>query len=332
MIFLASSLLAFVITLGSMFLLKEVAPRVRIIDIPNDRKVHTRPIPRIGGISMALGIFVSIVCFAALTKLVMALLLGGLIILVFGVADDIYELAPLTKLLGQIIAAMILIFHGGVLIKDLGDLVPGDWLLPGWLAVPFTLVAVVGGINAINLSDGLDGLAGGISMLGFLFIAFLSYQASQKVLALIAISIAGAILGFLHYNTYPATIFMGDSGSQLLGFMGIGLAIAVTQSHMAFNRVLPLLLLGVPIFDTVTVMMERKARGRPLFVADKNHFHHKLIRFGLFHTEAVATIYLLQFVLIMNAYMFRFSSEWFLLILYTLFCTIISLSFRQAEQ
>ncbi len=323
MIIFTTILLSLFITIGLMSFFKALAVKAQIVDIPNERKVHDRPIPRIGGISMAAGIVVPVAFFGTMDRFEVALLVGSVILVVFGLLDDKYGLSPAVKLAGQVAAAAVVIFHGKLVIHCLGDLLPDTWLLPDWVAIPLTFLAVVGVTNAINLSDGLDGLAGGIAMLGFIFIAYLAYQSGHGDLALIAAAVVGAIFGFLRFNTYPASVFMGDAGSQLLGFLGVSLALAITQDHTAFNRMLPLLLIGFPILDTLMVMVERKKAGRPLFVADKNHFHHRLMRLGLYHTEAVAAIYLLQAILVFYAYFFRFYSEFYLLGFYIVFCGVV---------
>jgi UDP-GlcNAc:undecaprenyl-phosphate GlcNAc-1-phosphate transferase len=224
-----------------------------------------------------------------------------------------------TKFAGQFAAALIIIIYGGVKIKSLGMLLPDGVLLPDWLAMPLTFIVIVGITNAINLSDGLDGLAGGISLLSFLCIGYLAYSAGYLGIALLSAATVGAIFGFLRFNTYPATVFMGDAGSQLLGFMAITFSLKLTQGNAPLSPLLPLLLLGFPVLDTITVMFERVTNGKSPFVADKNHLHHKFMRLGLFHTEAVLSIYVLQAFLVTSAFVFRSRSEWFLLILYLVF-------------
>lgn len=211
-------------------------------------------------------------------------------------------------------------------------LLPDNVFLPDWFAIPFTLIAIVGVTNAINLSDGLDGLAGGISLLSFICIGCLAYCSANIVIALLSIAVVGAILGFLRFNTYPAVMFMGDAGSQLLGFLAVTLSLALTQGNTSFTPLLPLILLGFPVLDTLTVMFERVAGGKSPFVADKNHFHHKLIRLGLYHTEAVLVIYIFQAFLVTSAFVFRFYPEWFLLIFYIIFSTGILSGFFVAKK
>jgi UDP-GlcNAc:undecaprenyl-phosphate GlcNAc-1-phosphate transferase len=202
---------------------------------------------------------------------------------------------------------------GGIKIQTLGTLLPEAVELPDWLAIPFTLLVIVGVTNAINLADGLDGLAGGICMLSLGCLGYLAFLQDDTLVTLLAVSLSGAILGFLRFNTYPAIVFMGDTGSQLIGFSVIALAMKLTQGNTPLSQLLPLLIIGFPVIDTVLVMAERLANGRPLFVADNNHLHHKLIGIGLFHTEAVLVIYLVQATFVVLAFVFRFYSEWVIL-------------------
>jgi UDP-GlcNAc:undecaprenyl-phosphate GlcNAc-1-phosphate transferase len=191
------------------------------------------------------------------------------------------------------------------------------------VAIPLTLLVIIGVTNAINLSDGLDGLAGGISLLSFGCIGYLAYLEGDTYIGLVALALLGAIFGFLRFNTHPATVFMGDTGSQLLGFSAITLALDLTQGETALSPVLPLILLGFPVLDTLTVMTLRIARGRSPFSADKNHFHHNLMSLGLQHHESVLVIYLIQMLLVLAAFLLRFYSDWLLLSGYLLFSALV---------
>ena len=213
-----------------------------------------------------------------------------------------------------------------------GCVPPGRVLLSNWIAVPLTLIVIVGVTNAINLSDGLDGLAGGITLLSFCCVAYLAYQAEHPVIGVLAVAVAGAIFGFLRFNTYPAILFMGDAGSQLLGFLAVTLSVKLTQVSAPLSPLLPLLLLGFPILDTMTVMLERIREGKSPFVADKRHFHHRLIRLGLFHTEAVLVAYIIQASMVAAAFFLRFYSDWVILAFYTLFSGLILGVFLTAER
>ncbi len=332
MLYLTSLLLSMFITLTLIPILRGVARHVHLVDLPSERKVHTQPIPKVGGIAMAVGILVPATLWLEISIFAKAVLSASGIIILFGIVDDMRDVGYKLKLFGQIMAGMIVIYYGGISIQTMGNILPAGLSIPPLLGIPLTLLVIVGVTNAINLSDGLDGLAGGVAMLCFICIAYLSYRIEMINIALLSIAIAGAIFGFLRFNTYPANIFMGDAGSQLLGFLAITLSLKITQGATPYSPLLPLILLGFPILDTLTVMTERIVGGRSPFVADKNHFHHKLIRLGLFHNEAVFIIYVLQAFLVSSAFVFRFHSEWFLLVYYGIFSGTIVFGFIGADR
>jgi UDP-GlcNAc:undecaprenyl-phosphate GlcNAc-1-phosphate transferase len=331
MIFLSSLMLSLFITLVLIPILKGYAVRMDCVDVPCERKVHCLPMPKVGGIAMAIGALIPVILWLPTDRFVNSLLIGSGIIVAFGFIDDMRELGYKAKLSGQLAAALIVIFYGGLSIRCIGTCLPENVLLPIWVAAPLTLMAIIGVTNAINLSDGLDGLAGGIAILSFLCIAYLAYRAGNITLALLAVSVIGAIFGFLRYNTYPAVIFMGDAGSQLLGFLAVCLSIYLTQGNTPLGRFFPLLLLAFPIIDTLTVMLERISKGKSPFVADKNHFHHKLMRLGFFHNEAVFFIYIIQAIIVSAAFYFRFYTEWFQLGLFLVLTTIIVAFFQWTD-
>jgi UDP-GlcNAc:undecaprenyl-phosphate GlcNAc-1-phosphate transferase len=229
-------------------------------------------------------------------------------------------------------AGLLAIYFGGVKITGLGMLLPWVTVIPDLVAIPLTLVLIVGVTNAINLSDGLDGLAGGITLLSFLCIGYLAFQAERPDIIMFCVAVSGAVFGFLVFNTHPANIFMGDTGSQLLGYLAATLSVALTQHPGPLSPMLPVILLGFPILDTATVMCERVARGVSPFVADRNHFHHKLMKIGLLHKESVLAIYFIQCLLVVFALRFRFHSEWFLLGMYLLFAGVVVSGFHLADR
>jgi UDP-GlcNAc:undecaprenyl-phosphate GlcNAc-1-phosphate transferase len=298
------------LTIALVPVFKRLAFRMHIVDEPNERKVHAVPMPRTGGISMAVGMFVPIMLWVARDDFVSAVLSGAFIIVVFGMVDDIRPMKAWQKLLPQIAAALVVIFFGGVNITCLGELLPHECVLPVYLAVPLTLLTILGVINAINLSDGLDGLAGGISMLSFVLIGILAFNCGNMTVAVMCAAVIGGIAGFLRFNTHPAVLFMGDAGSQLLGFLLAVFAIAVTQGNTPYSKILALPIIGFPILDTLTVMVERIRHKRSPFSPDKNHFHHRLLKLGFYHTEAVLGIYLIQSCFVIFALVTRFHSGW----------------------
>ena len=331
-VFLSTLFLSLFITISLVPLFTKLALRFQIVDIPDKRKVHARPVPRIGGAAMALAIFAVCLAFVPKDDFVNAFLIGAGIIIAFGLADDLFNLGYKTKFAGQIAAALVVIFYGDVKIVTLGNLIPAELCLSDWGSVLLTLLVIVGTTNAINLSDGLDGLAAGISLLAFCCIAYLAYRTGMGNVMFIATAMAGAIFGFLRFNTYPATTFMGDGGSQLLGFSGIVLSIKLTQASAILSTLLPLYLFGLPILDTLLVMYQRVSEGRSPFHPDKNHIHHKLMRLGLFHTEAVFVIYLIQSVLVTATLFFSTASERILLLGYLIFAFTVLAAFIAAER
>ena len=332
MIFLTTLLLAVLITIALTPLLSSLALRHNLVDVPGGRKVHTRPIPRIGGVAMACGAFIPLLFWYQADRFVLAYLAGAAVLVFFGLLDDLQDLPPKVKFAGQIVAAGTVMLGGGVMITSLGTLLPAGVTLPVLVAAPLTMLAIVGATNAINLSDGLDGLAGGSCLLIFSSIGFLSYLEGSPVIGVISLALFGVLFGFLRFNTHPATVFMGDAGSQFLGYSAATLAIALTQSRPTLSPVLPLILLGFPILDTLTVMITRIAQKRSPFSADKNHFHHHLLGLGLKQSESVLVIYLLQTTLVMAALLLRYHSDWLLLFAYLLFSLLVLLLFRRARR
>ncbi len=304
--------LAFVVALSTTAalipLLARWAPALGLTDPPGPRKVHRAPVPRVGGLAMAAGMLLPALLTIPLTPPVRGVLLGLAVLLVFGLWDDRSALGYRTKFFGQILAAGLCMAVGGVRI---GAVTIGTVnVLPGALATLVTFVFLVGITNAVNLADGLDGLAGGMVLLCLCAIALFAAAAGKPNVTALCLIEGGAVLGFLRFNTHPARIFMGDSGSQVLGFTVGALALLATQGEdSTVSAALPLLLLGLPILDTATVMVRRIGAGRSPFAADSNHLHHRLLALGFTHREAVATVYLLQVGLVLLAYFLRFESD-----------------------
>lgn len=331
MIYFSALLLSLLLTIVLTPILVRVALHVGIVDVPDARKVHSAPIPRIGGVAIVLGSVIPFALWHQTSDFVLAYLAGAGILVLLGLLDDMRGLDYKIKFLGQIVAALIIVFYGGLRITTLGGILPESMHLPEWFLTIITLIAIVGVTNAINLSDGLDGLAGGICFLSLCCIAYLAYTIENAAALFVAVSLAGAVFGFLRFNTYPATLFMGDAGSLFLGFSVITLSLSITQGTSPLSPVLPLIILGFPILDTLTVMSERIIHGRSPFTADKNHFHHRMMRLGFYHNESVFLIYLLQAFLIAAAIVFRYHSEWLLLGSYLVFSGLVLAVFFVAE-
>ncbi len=306
------------------------AERFQFVDVPGDRKVHSHAIPSIGGIAMVVGAVLPIIYWLGPQPQVVGLLFGFAVIVVFGVWDDRSNLDYRLKFLGQFIAAAIVVVYGGVRVESV-PMFDGI-LLPEAMSVALTIFVLLAITNAINLADGLDGLAGGTSLLSFGMISVLAYISSAIGIVLIALAVIGSILGFLRFNTHPARIFMGDGGSQFLGFALGALAIMLTQGIATpYSTALPVLLLGLPILDTAMVMVQRIYAGRSPFSPDRNHIHHRLLAIGLDHYEAVFTIYVVQAMLVVAAYFLRHFSDGIILAAYGLLCTAVVAFFRWAH-
>jgi len=308
MIIFASFLTAWLVGITSMPVMAHWAFRLGLIDLPDARKTHVGAVPRVGGLGITLGIVVALLIWCPLDTSFVAVLLGGVLLAGFGVWDDAKSLSPKIKLLGQTLAALIAVLGGGVVIRvlPLGAMID----LPTVVAVPFTVFVLVGITNAINLLDGLDGLAGGVSLLCAVSLALLAADSGSSNLFIASVAMIGAVLGFLRYNTYPAQIFMGDCGSQFLGYMVACLAILLTQTQEAvLSRSLPILLLGLPVLDTLTVMIRRIAAGNSPFSPDRTHIHHRLLSLGLSHAGSVTILYGLQTVLVFLAFGLRYSPD-----------------------
>jgi UDP-GlcNAc:undecaprenyl-phosphate GlcNAc-1-phosphate transferase len=322
MIYFFSLVLSLIIVIILIPFFIKLAARMNYVDLPNQRKVHDRPIPVLGGLAMVIATLSIVFIWVEITPLIKGYILGVLILVMFGMLDDHYHMKARDKFMGQILAAVVAIFLGGIRVATIGDVTTGIISL-GFLWLPITLLLIVGMTNAINLADGLDGLGAGLSIITFSFIAYMAHVLGEPNIAVVAVVITGASLGFLRYNTFPAVIFMGDTGSQFLGFSAAALSISLTQRHPeVLSSVLPILVLGFPIIDTAVVMTERIINKRSPFKADKNHFHHKLLRIGFLHREAVIIIYFMQVLLVSCAFVFRFYSDTTLL---AGFCTFAAL-------
>lgn len=295
-----------------------LARRAGIVDVPDARKVHATPIPRIGGLAMISGTVLPLLLWAPWTPQVLWFLAGVGVLAGFGLWDDRTPLDFRLKFVGQLLAIACVVGGADLLVRSLPLL--GE--LPAWVAVPFTVFAMLGVINAINLADGLDGLAGGSSFISVAGIAVLAFAVNDQTLLMLCTVVLGGILGFLRFNTHPAQVFMGDAGSQFLGFSLAVLVIMLTQhSNASMSPVAALLLLGLPLVDTFLVMGQRVAEGRSPFKPDKNHIHHRLLGLGFAHYEAVTVIYLLQTLMVISGVLLRYESDLVLGVLFALICS-----------
>ncbi len=292
-----SSLLVVIFTLPK---LAHIAQRLGLVDQPNHRKMHTVPRPLVGGLGMVIAVTFSSLVFIPINGL-RGYFLGLAILLFVGFLDDYREIGHKQKFLAQILAAGMMIYFSKVGLNSFGDLLGvGEIRIPGGFYVVWgvTTFCIVGVINAVNLIDGLDGLAGGVSLIAFLFFTVHAFLAGNTSLMMLNLAFAGALIGFLRFNWYPSVLFMGDAGSLCLGFSLAFMALAITQSEASLmSPVSALLVLTVPITDTIIVMLKRILRGQSPFLADKYHLHHIFLRYGLGRIGAVRVILLLSLVM-----------------------------------
>ena len=320
MTFVLPFILSLVVSMSLLPTLVRFSERLMLVDRPGDRKVHTAPIPRVGGIAIAVGVLAAVSSSDfALDGPRTIFLYGALVIFLSGLLDDRFDLDYRAKFLGQLVACSLPVFLGDLRIEtlEIGERVE----LGNTLSAVLTMFFMVGVTNAVNLTDGLDGLAGGTVFLCLCALAWLSFITGQHTLTGLCLSFSGATLGFLRFNTHPATVFMGDAGSQLLGYAIGGLAILATQeSSAAVSASLPILLLGIPILDTTQVMVRRLMAGKSPFRPDRSHLHHRLLGIGFEHHEAVMAIYLAQLLLLIVAYAELYQPDNVILLTYALFC------------
>ncbi len=292
---------------------KNLAYKVGAVDVPKDnRRMHKRPIPRLGGLAIFLGFILSVLIFLPLDEPLRGMLLGAVIIVVLGIFDDIYALPAKPKFLIQIAASLIAVLMGNKITILSNPNVFSDnpiWEL-GWLSIPVSVIWIVAITNAVNLIDGLDGLACGVSTISALTMLVIALCVSDPTVAILMAALSGACIGFLPYNLNPAKIFMGDTGATFLGFI---MATASIDGLFKFYNVIsfavPFLMLGLPIFDTCSAIVRRVSHGQSPMTADRSHIHHKLIDMGFSQKQAVAVLYIISAILGLSAVVLTTSGE-----------------------
>lgn len=288
-------------------LVKAFAYKVGAIDVPKDnRRMHKKPIPRLGGLAMFTGFLISVLLFIPLESVIRGILFGVIIIVVLGIIDDVMALGAKLKFIVQIFAALVPVLFG-VRIEHLPNFNPfsNDLYItfPNWISIPLTVLWIVGITNAVNLIDGLDGLAAGVSSIAsFTLLIFTFLVPSSLDMSLLIAALAGCCIGFLPYNFNPAKMFMGDTGATFLGYI---LAIVSVQGLFKWYTIIsfavPFLVLGLPIFDTLYAMLRRILSGRSPMSADRGHLHHRLIDMGFSQKQAVAILYSISGLLGLSA-------------------------------
>lgn len=294
-------------------MVRRMALNLDLVDRPNGRKIHKSPVPRVGGVALFLASLIGSLPFLFDRSETVGILVACTFIFLIGLLDDLIDLPPRVKLAGQIFACLILFFFG-VKISFVTDFITGKGLVAlGLLTYPLTLLWVVGLTNTINLVDGVDGLAGGI-----VFIALSTLLAVRLVtpnlqdpelirnVLVLTSALMGSLLAFLRYNVFPAVIFMGDSGAYFLGFMTAALSIAgAAKGSILFPLIVPLIACGLPVFDVFTTILRRYNKKMPIFQADKEHLHHRLLQKGFTQKETTRFLWMVStcfgFVAVLSA-------------------------------
>ena len=272
----------------------KIAKQVNAMDIPNERKVHKEPMPRLGGLAIFLGFLLGYMLFCSQTPQMISILIGSFVLILVGMIDDINPIKPLSKFIGQTIAAIIVVYYGNIVMQDISAY--GLYMNFGIFAKPITIFFILGVINCLNLIDGLDGLAGGIATIFFITISIIIsimgiYNGLDAALSLIMI---GATLGFLVYNFHPAKIFMGDSGSMFLGYIISVISLLGFKNVTLTSFLVPILILAIPILDTLFAIIRRLLKKESFAKADKEHFHHQILKRAGNQTKTVLIIYFIQ--------------------------------------
>lgn len=271
----------------------KLAPKIGAIDVPKDnRRMHTKTMPRFGGLAIFAGSTASMLIFLSFDPRIVSIIVGGVLIYILGIIDDIRHLSPKLKFMGELVVAVVM-YVNGIRIEFITNFFgEGNNQLGDVLCFIFTIVWIVGITNTINLIDGLDGLAAGTTAIISLCIAYAAYIHGTYVTAGAMLAVAGGSLGFLPFNFYPAKSFMGDGGSLYLGFMLSSLSVLGTvKSATLFAVTIPVLVLGVPIFDTFFAILRRWINKKPIMEADKGHLHHRLMNLGYGQRRATLMLY-----------------------------------------
>lgn len=290
------------------FIMK-LAVRIGATDKPNLRKVHQNIMPRLGGLAIFIGVAAGFFVSGLYTQRITGITVGALLIIIIGILDDVYELSAKVKLIGQIIVASVVVSTG--LTIDFISIPFIDKYNLGILAIPVTIFWIVAITNAINLIDGLDGLAAGISAIVIATIGIMAGLAGKVMILSLALILLGSIIGFLFYNFYPAKIFMGDTGALFLGYsISILSLLGLYKSVTLFSFVVPIIILGVPIFDTTFAIIRRLVNKQSIVAPDKSHLHHRILAFGISHRNTVLIIYGFGILFSVSAVMFTSATLW----------------------
>lgn len=272
---------------------KKIAEHIGAMDIPNKRKVHKVPIPRLGGLAIFLGFLFGYMAFCKSNELMNSIFIGSFIIVITGMIDDIKPLEPKIKLIGQTLSALVVAIYGNILLSSISAF--GFYINFGLLSYPITILFILSFINCMNLIDGLDGLAAGISSIFFLTVGSIAiFKSSQGLDFILCFIMLGSCLGFLKYNSHPASIFMGDTGSMFLGYIISIIALLGFKNVTMTSIIIPFTIIAIPFLDTIFAIIRRYLKNESITKPDKFHIHHQLLNMKFSHKKTVIIICLID--------------------------------------
>ena len=304
-------------------IVKNIAIHVGALDIPNERKVHKKPIPRLGGLGIYASFLLGYMIFGKESIQMNSILMGSFVIIINGIIDDIKPIPAKYKFCGQLAAACIVAFYGNILLRDVSAF--GIYINFGIFTYPLTVLFIVSVVNCINLIDGLDGLAGGVSSIYFLTIGIIALMLnnSNGLDIILTFVMLGSTLGFLYYNFNPASIFMGDSGSMFLGYMIAVIALLGFKNVTLTSFIIPILLLAIPILDTAFAILRRVINHKPISMPDKNHLHHQFLKMNFSQKTTVLIIYLINFLFAISSIIYVLGDSTHGIIIYIILFIIV---------
>jgi len=296
---------SFLVSFAATPLVKQFAQRIGAMDVPKDeRRMHNIPIARIGGLAIFFGFMSGVLLFSDIDRELRGILFGSVIIVVMAMIDDLINLKAWIKLIVQIVAALVAIWHGVVIevISNPNIFSSNPWLVLGAFSIPVTVIWIVAITNSVNYIDGLDGLAVGVSSISSISMLVIAILVSEPNVAVVMAALAGGCIGFMPYNLNPAKIFMGDTGALFIGYILATISIqGLFKFYAIMSFAVPFLILALPIFDFVFAFFRRLLAGKNPMAADRGHVHHRLIDMGLNQKQAVAVMYVLSGILGLTA-------------------------------
>ena len=317
-------LTTFVFSALIMPLTNKIAYHIGAIDVPKDnRRVHNKPIPKLGGLGIFVSFLFGYMLFGIQSIQMNSILIGSFIIIIYGIIDDIKTLDAKYELLGQLIAASTIVFYGQILLNDIS--IMGSTIDFGIFAYPITIFFILGCTNVIRLIDGIDGLSSGISSIFYLTIGIISFFQGrvQSLEITITFIMLGSTAGFLVHNFHPARLFAGESGSAFMGFTIAIISLLGFKGTLLTSVLVPILILAVPILDTLFAIIRRKLKGKPIFEADKEHLHHQFMKMNFSQTRTVLIIYAIDILFSIASILYVLKDPYFGIAIYIVLLILV---------